>query len=119
METNEVVHVKIDNPSEIRKNILKCTLDTIEILKSREDFRKINHEEMKVKKELAKHIQKVVTATNLFVKDLPIIKGFKIVSKEEKVKEEKPSVKKHELVVEDTLNKELDEIRSKIDNLKF
>lgn len=120
MEENEVIHVKIESPSEIRKNILKCALDTIEILKGREDFKKINHEEMKVKKELERHIQKLTTSVNAFSRELPVIKGFKTTVKEEKVeREDKEVIEKKEPEIEDRLNVELDEIRSKIENLKF
>ena len=53
-------------------------------------------------------------------KELPIIRGFNtVVEKEEGKKEEKSVVKKEEPEAENRLNKELDDIRDKIDNLKF
>lgn len=68
---NEIIHVGIAEPKEKRKEILSITIDTIQLLKKYERYKKIQKEKNLYRTNLTKNIKQLNTMLKGFEKMIP------------------------------------------------
>lgn len=108
------LHVGIHEPIHNRKEILKCSLSTIQLLKNFEELKRIRKEKEFYKKEFKKNLKELNTLFKEFDK-LPKVHIKKEKKKSTvKKKEEKKVV--HPTYI-DKLEEDLAEIKARIDSL--
>ncbi|MEM4244718.1 MAG: hypothetical protein QXR60_00740 [Candidatus Nanoarchaeia archaeon] len=127
-EEKAEMHVGLEQPNERRKEILSSAISTIEILKRYESFKKIKKEKELYKKQLRKTNKEIKT---MFKEVNEMMPHMEIVKEERKEpKKITPQVKvavkkKPEIIVKpvkkekhlEKLNRDLEELRSKIERL--
>jgi hypothetical protein len=84
----QIMHVGIEEPREKRKEVLNCAIDTLEILKRYERFKKLRKEKDYAKNELKTIVKDIKTLFKEIQELMPHVEF----PKEHKVEQEKPIV---------------------------
>ncbi len=72
-ESEMSIHIKIESPNLIRKEILSLTIETIELLKKLRAFREAKVKKMNMMKDLRKEVNDIKNLTrDLVMQDLPM-----------------------------------------------
>ncbi len=114
-----VTYVKIDNPHPLRKDILETAIESAELLKNWESYQKLKEEKVEVYKKLVetmKNIEKEITSLKRHIPRIDDIEEEKPVKPKKVEVVPKPIVKKEP---RSELDREIDEIHSKLRNLKI
>lgn len=136
--TSEIMHVRVDNHKDLRRDLLKCALDSTRLLRDYEKFRKIRNEKEKRVKELHNIFKEIkVLKSQLKRYGLPELpkevkveikareRKFevptKVITPKQALKVTKKSPKKKAIkkktIVKDKLSSEIDEIENMLKNL--
>lgn len=115
------IHTRIDQPITMRKDLLECAIDCAEILRSIENVKKIHEERELVKKKLKIVMGKMSVLNSRLYRDLPRVQRERP-AEEQKIPEFKPAPqpkprKPRAISHEDRANKELEDLRRKIESL--
>ena len=110
-----ISYVKVDQPSHLRKNILETAIESAELLKKWESYQKIKEEKAEIFKKLVVVMNKIEKETNSLKKHLPKSEDIKVKER----KKEKVSIKEEEKEHKFGLDREIDDIHSKLRKLKL
>ena len=110
-----ITYVKVDQPSHLRKNILETAIESAELLKKWESYQKIKEEKAEIFKKLVVVMNKIEKETNSLKKHLPKSEDIKVKER----KKEKVSIKEEEKEHKFGLDREIDDIHSKLRKLKL
>ncbi len=118
-EDDSVTYVKVDSPHPLRKDVLETAIESAELLKKWESYHKLKEEKAEIYKKLVGVMKKIDKEITSLKRHIP--KMDEVDVKEEKpikVKEsiESPVVKKSH---ESELDREIDEIHSRLNKLKI
>ncbi len=116
------IHTRIDQPITMRKDLLECAIDCAEILRSVENVKKIHDEREIVKKKLKIVTGKLSILNSRLYRDLPRLQRERAVAEEPEIPKFKPAPqprpkKPRAISQEDRANKELEDLRRKIESL--
>ncbi|MBI2109595.1 hypothetical protein HYT58_00280 [Candidatus Woesearchaeota archaeon] len=122
MKEDSVVHVRLETPVHIRREILESAIETAEILKSMDRVMQFQQQKLRYWERLRTSINKIRTTNNQLFTSMPQISlpkpkkspEIKILKPSELIKPKPQKEKK-----ENPLSKELDDIRRKLENLKI
>ena len=136
VEVNEALYTNIPNPKELRRDVLLLTIDAIRLIKREQYMKILKKEKFESMKELKVILKELNSEINHLNKDFPAIK---VPKREEKkrgipgieeisVKEEKKlkhegkkvvhiHVEKHKEIPKDPLERELEDIQSRLGNI--
>jgi len=115
----EVIHIRLEEPKQHRKEILGFAIAIVHMLKKYEEYRRIQKEKNLYKTYLVKNRHQLITMLNKFQTMMPYVE----------LEEEKPEVipipkptatKKKKVIQKEELGKferEIENIKSKIDRL--
>ena len=129
-QKSQIMHVGIEEPSEKRKEILNCAIDTLEILKRHERFKKFRKEKDSAKNELKITIKDAKVLFKEIEELLPNVE----LPKEDRAEREKPmavvprtrpkiehvTMKRPELkkdTIRDKIERDIQELRDKVSRL--
>lgn len=122
------IHTKIEQPISIRKDLLEGAIDSVEVLKTIENFRKIQHEKDIIRRKLKIVLDKLKVLDKRLLKNMPglprerkprrefeepIPRKAKKTLKKSKKATQKPKVNRFE----NKMSSELDALRHKIEDL--
>ncbi len=124
--SDNVVHVRIENPISKRKELLSSTITIVELLKRYERIKQIQKEKAETRALFKTKIRSLNRLSKLIgLKDMPLqteeikkvksVKGEKVFKPVKKVKVKK--VVKKELTGNEKLDVQLDELRRKLESL--
>ncbi len=114
------IHTRIDQPITMRKDLLECAIDCAEILRSVENVKKIHEEREIVKKKLKVVMAKMSILNSRLYRDLPRVQRERVLEEQKmpEIKPVQPRPKKPKIIShEDRANKELEDLRRKIESL--
>jgi hypothetical protein len=121
-EDDSVTYVKVDQPHPLRRDILETAIESAELLKNWEGYQKLKEDKVETFKKLVEIMKKVEKEISSLKRNIPKMDDID-------VEEEKPvKPKKVEEVLTESsvkkeyrsdLDKEIDEIHSKLKNLKI
>lgn len=121
-----ILHVQIDNPTDVRRNILESAINSAEILKNYEKYREIRHRKKQYMERFAKISKEIKEEINKLEDNLPEIKEEVKKPEIPRVTEQKPVVKVKKVVHKEPiikqqpkskLEQDIDEIRKKLARL--
>ena len=113
---DEDYFVKIDEPREIRKNILECSRDTINLLKDYENLKQIRVEKVRSMLKIKNIFSEIDLLLKNLKKQLPSFKSAISKSKKQ-IKKKKPIRKTKKMPEIDVLEQELSKIEQKLSRL--
>ena len=114
------MHTVINEPVEVRKDLLNCAIDCVEVLKDMAHLESIFKEKLMFKKKILASVRNINKDINNFKRGLPeiVLPKSKVVKVVEEKFEEVREFKEEDLHI-DRLSKELEDIKNKLDKLKI
>lgn len=117
---DDIMHTVINEPVEVRKDLLSCAIDCVEVLKDMDHLDEIFKEKLVLKKKILTVVRNINKDINSFKRGLPeiVLPKVKAVKEIEERFEEVREVKEEEIHI-DRLSSELEEIKNKLNKLEF